>query len=322
MSEMTATIARSTVAQAPGKIILVGEHAVVYRRPAIAAPVWSVVATASIEERPVGYGCRIDASDIQLTLDLATAAPDQPLAVVTRLALERLDLVALPNWQITLRSDLPIAGGLGSGAAVSTALVRAIYAHVGQSITPKAVSELVYASEMFYHGMPSGIDNTVIAYGEPVWFVKGEASVAFSPACTLTIVIADSGIPSPTKETVGDVRQGWLADPKRYEGWFDQIGALANAARRAIEQGQLNELGRLFNDNHALLQGLGVSSPLLDQLVAVARKAGALGAKLSGGGRGGNVIALVDPQVDKSQTEGVKQAFLAAGAKRVLETQI
>jgi len=308
----------ATAATAPGKIILVGEHAVVYGRPAIAVPVWERVATATITPLPSGAGCFLITPDIGRRFVLADTADDNPLALVTRLTLAKLGAPNNPDWQIEMRSQLPIASGLGSGAALSTALVRAIYAQLGQPADPAQVSALVYESERFYHGTPSGIDNTVIAYGMPVWFIKGQLPATFQPRHPLTLAIADSGIAAPTKETVGDVRHGWQSNPARYEGWFDEIGALVQAARQAIEQGDLPGLGALFNQNQAVLAQLGVSSPQLDQLIAAARTAGALGAKLSGGGRGGNMIALLDP----AQTQRTVAALQHAGARNVIVTTV
>ena len=307
-----------TTATAPGKIILAGEHAVVYGRPAIAVPVWERLAQATITPAPTGAGCTILAPDIKRRFRLASADPGQPLAVVTRLTLAHLHAATNPDWQIEVRSQLPIASGLGSGAALGTALVRAIYTHLGHTPDPAEVSALVYESERFYHGTPSGIDNTVIAYGMPVWFIKGQPPATFHACQPLTLAIADSGVSAPTKETVGDVRQGWQRDPARYEGWFTEIGELVHAVRRAIETGDLPALGQLFNRNQAVLAHLGVSSPRLEQIIAAARTAGAYGAKLSGGGRGGNLIALIDP----TQATAMTDALLAAGARGVIVTTI
>ena len=305
-------------ATAPGKVILVGEHAVVYGRPAIAAPVWQAVATATVVPGAPGSGCHISAPDVGLSLRLADAGDDEPLAVVTRLALARVGRDCAPDWQITLHSDIPIASGMGSGAALSTALVRSIMLAAGHVAEPAAVSELVYESERFYHGTPSGIDNTVVAYGMPIWFVKGQPPEPFTPARPILLAIADSGIRSPTKETVGDVRRAWSADPARFEGIFDEIGRTVLAARRALEAGEPRALGRIMDANQALLEMLDVSSPALATLIAAARQAGALGAKLSGGGRGGNIIALVDEQ----SAAGVGAALAAVGARRVIVTTI
>jgi mevalonate kinase len=180
------------------------------------------------------------------------------------------------------------------------------------------VSGLVFESERLYHGTPSGIDNTVIAHGLPIWFIKGEPPLPFAPGRPLTLVIADSGIRAPTKETVGDVRRGWQANPVQYEVWFDEIAVIARAARQAIEVGDARRLGHLFDQNQTLLEHLGVSSTPLERLIGAAREAGALGAKLSGGGRGGNIIALAAVNTARA----VEDALLAAAAKRVVVTHI
>jgi mevalonate kinase len=305
-------------ATAPGKIILLGEHAVVYGRPAIAAPVWQTVATAAVTPLPPGSGCVIVAHDLAETVHLREGAADHPLALVTRLALAELGIVQEPDWQIDLHSTIPIASGLGSGAALSTALVRALFAQAGHAVEPYIVSRMVYESERIYHGTPSGIDNTVIAYGTPIWFVRGLPAEAFAPSIPFTLAIADSGIRSPTKETVGDVRRAWEAQPARYEALFDAIAALVYAGRRAIAAGDLALLGELMDEDQALLSQLDVSSAPLERLITAARQAGALGAKLSGGGRGGNVIALIAQDCQRA----VEQALLAAGAARVIVTTI
>ena len=305
-------------ASAPGKVILVGEHAVVYGRPAIAVPVWERVARATIQPGAVGSGCWIVARDLHRRIRLADAPESDAMALVARATLAQLELAADPDWQIELTSEIPIASGLGSGAALNAALVRAIYAQAGRTPDAAQVSNLVYLGEQIYHGTPSGIDNTVVAYGQPVWFVKGSAPTVFTPAKPFTLAIADSGIASPTHETVGGVRRRRAAEPERYERWFDAIGELVWEARRLIEAGASEALGPIFDRNHALLQQIGVSTPQLDALVEAARAAGALGAKLSGGGGGGNIIALVE----KSSASTVATALERAGAVRVVITTV
>ena len=123
-----------TTANAPGKIILVGEHAVVYGRPAIAVPVWDVKATAIVADAPVGSGCRLVAPQIGLNTALTKALTAKPLALVIRLTLDELGIRQEPDWQVKVTSTIPVASGLGSGAAVSAAVVRAICAHVGSDV--------------------------------------------------------------------------------------------------------------------------------------------------------------------------------------------
>jgi mevalonate kinase len=280
--------------------------------------VWQVQARATVADGPPGSGCRMLLPDVGQEFALTAAADVQPLAHVARLALAQLGAPDDPDWHITLQSDIPIAGGLGSGAALSTALVRALFAHAAQKVTPAQVSALVFESERHYHGTPSGIDNTVIAWGTPIWFVRGAEPAPFAPGARFTLLIADSGIPAPTRETVGDVRRNWLAEPDFYENKFDEIAIFVDNARHAMQEGDAEMLGTAFDQNQIALQLLGVSSAPLERMIDAARAAGALGAKLSGGGRGGNVIALVRPK----NAPVVQRALLAAGAVRVIVTEI
>lgn len=185
-------------------------------------------------------------------------------------------------------------------------------------LSPQQVSRLVYQTEVIHHGTPSGIDNTVIAYAQPVYFVRDQTMEHFDVGRPMHLVIADTGVMTPTRETVGDVRAGWQRDPDTYEALFDEIGAIVDAARAAIADGDLVEVGRLMDENHARLRRLDVSSDELDRLVYAARGAGAMGAKMSGGGRGGNIVAVAIPWA----VEGVVEAVRKAGAVGVIETVV
>jgi mevalonate kinase len=223
-----------------------------------------------------------------------------------------------PNLAIKITSTLPVASGLGSGAAVTVALARALAAHLHQPMTDEELNAFAYEIEKLHHGTPSGIDNTVVTYARPVYFVRGQPMETFKVREPFTLVIADTGISAPTKESVGDVRRLWMQDQPRWERVFDKIGDISSAARRAIETGNLNTLGELMNENHALLQTLTVSSPALDRLVETAHTAGARGAKLSGGGRGGNMIALVHADI----VEAVSLSLREAGARNTIITSV
>jgi mevalonate kinase len=189
---------------------------------------------------------------------------------------------------------------------------------LGLALSPAEVSTLVFETEKLLHGTPSGIDNTVVAFEQPVYFVKSRPPEPIRAARPFQILIGDTGQPSPTKVTVAEVRAAHDRDPHDLDRLFDEIGRVADAARHEIEAGRPESLGALMNLNHVLLRELGVSSPELDTLVAAAGEAGATGAKLSGGGRGGNMLALVD----ESTVGPVREALLAAGAVRVIETQV
>lgn len=306
-------------ASAPGKIILCGEHAVVYGRPAIALPLSGIRAHASVTAGAAGLGIRFDAPDLRRRW-LLSAAPNDPLSALALATLQRLEAVEMPDIQITITSDIPIASGLGSGAAIATAIVRALAAAFGRDLSAAEVSALVYESEQRYHGTPSGIDNTVIAHEQAIWFQRrGEPPHLIEPlsiAAPFTLVIGDTGVRSATRLPVGEVRRRWQNDPARYEALFDQVADVVHQARRALATGDVAALGPLLIRNQNLLEQIGVSSPELERLVAAARRAGAAGAKLSGGGWGGVMIALVDPET----ITPVRTALLEAGATQVLET--
>jgi mevalonate kinase len=318
-----------TTASAPGKIILFGEHAVVYGRPALAVPVTQVHADVEILASD-STGIWIHAPDIKLHAELNTLPSDHPIASVIHnfLFLSRQfpspsgrgvrGEGGFPNLQIKISSTIPVASGLGSGAAVTVALVRALSAHLNYSMKDDEINAFAYDIEKLHHGTPSGIDNTVITYAKPVYFVKGQPIEVFKVGKPFTIVIGDTGIAAPTKESVADVRKLWEADKTKWEGVFDKVGAIARSAKERIETGDWRLLGELMNQNHALLQEMTVSSPELDRLVEAARNSGALGAKLSGGGRGGNMIALVE----RENAGEVSSALIAAGAKNTIVTQI
>jgi len=304
-------------ATAPGKIILFGEHAVVYSRPALAVPVFQVYVEVEVLDSSAS-GVWIHAPIIDLHAELAALPSDHPIGSVILKLFQRLHISQPPNMQVRISSTIPVASGLGSGAAVSAALFRALSSYLSHPLPNEQINDLVFEIEKLHHGTPSGIDNTVITYAMPVYFIKGQPIETFHAGKPFTIVIGDTGIPAPTKESVGDVRRLWLRNSNYYEDIFDEIAQISLIARRSIESGKPELLGELMDHNHAFLQRLTVSSPELDKLVTAARDAGALGAKLSGGGRGGNMIALVN----QAQAESVAEALMSAGAKRTIITEI
>jgi mevalonate kinase len=317
-----------TEASAPGKLILCGEHAVVYGRPALALPLGDVRARAVVSASPPGSGITCAAADLGRSWTLADD-PTHPFSELIARLLDQLALPTAPDLHITISSGIPIAGGMGSGAAIATAITRALAAHLGHDLPPAVISALVYTSEQRFHGTPSGIDNTVIAYERPIWFVRqrnggqneAPAQAAIAPvviAAPFTLLIGDTGVRSPTRLPVGEVRQRWQADPPRYEAIFDAISDVVAQIRSALATGDLGALGALLDANQALLVQLGVSSPELDRLIAAARGAGAIGAKLSGAGWGGVMFALATAATQAR----IAAALTRAGAVRVLATTV
>ncbi len=304
-----------TVGTACGKIILFGEHAVVYGRPALAVPLSQLRARAFVESR-AEQGIVIHARDLKRDIPVNDSTVDDALATITRLTLNKLGVTG--NLEITVESDIPVASGLGSGAAISSAIVRALAAHFHQSLAASEISALVYETEKMYHGTPSGIDNTVIAYEQAIRFVRGQPITAFQIARPFTLVIANTGIASPTKITVGDVRRGWEQDKARYETIFDDIAEIVARAQDALARGENLLLGELMTRNQRALESLDVSSREIENLIDAGMRAGASGGKLSGGGRGGNVIFYVADE----RAEEVRRAVVEAGAANVILTRL
>jgi mevalonate kinase len=314
-------------------VILFGEHAVVYGRPAIAVPVTNLQATASVTAIEPGSGVWLATPDLAAPIRGQGAQPypmqrapdDDPLRAAVTLALasfytqpERGAAGRAPDILVSVTSSIPVARGLGSGAAVATAVVRAVARFCGKDPSSGQVSRLVFEVEKLHHGTPSGIDNRVIACRQPIYFVRDVETTRLPVGRPFQLVIADTGVVSSTRRVVDHVRQCRQADPQRYEQLFDRIGEIARRARSALEQGDLLAMGQLLDENHVLLVSLGVSSPELDRLVTAARAAGAMGAKLSGAGWGGNMLALVQPD----QAARVAGALREAGAIQAMVTEV
>lgn len=306
------------ITSAPAKVILFGEHAVVYGQPAIAVPVSSLRAAVILDpaKRPLRE-IHLVAADLLRNSTVQPAEVTQALEYAVEVALRALNLPDI-GAIIRVNSHIPVASGLGSGAAVAAALIKAVGMGADRPFDQEVLNQLVYELEKQHHGTPSGIDNTVVVYEKPVYFVRDVAIETVPITAPFSLLIADSGVSAPTKIAVGDVRKLYESDQARVQPILESIGQIARQARQAIEAGNTAALGVLMTQNHQLLQALRVSSPELDRLVEAALSAGAAGAKLSGAGRGGNMISLVDAE----NQECVREALLAAGAVRVIVTTV
>lgn len=305
---------------APGKVILFGEHAVVYGQPAIAIPLTQLKAKAVIQALPLAIAgtIHIEAPNINLDSNLSQLPQTNPHAKAIQLVLDTFNIDKPPSFLLHITSKIPVASGLGSGAAVAVATIRALSNFLGQPLEDDQVCSLAFEIEKLHHGTPSGIDNTVITYAKPVYFIKGQPIEILSPAASFTMLIADTGVSKATSETVAQVRAAWLANPYEYDSIFNDIGEITKAARLAINAGNLKLLGQLMDQNQNQLSEMYLSSIELDRLIQAAKEAGALGAKLSGGGQGGNILALID----ESNQASVQSALKNAGAAGVFSTTI
>jgi mevalonate kinase len=276
-------------------------------------PVTQVFAETTII-RAATDSVTIDAPDISRHYSLREAAADDPIAAIIRLTCEKIR--AEPEgFAVRICSTIPVARGLGSGAAVSVATARAIADFFSRDLSARNLSarfDVEAASRTeWYRQYRHCIQSTSL-------FLKGQTPQTFRVARPFQIAIADTGVASPTKVVVGDVRRSWEADRATYEARFDDIGEIARGARVALERGDVTSLGSLMLKNQELLQQIGVSSEEIEKIVDAAIGAGAEGAKLSGAGRGGNVIALVDEE----SSDAVASAMKQVGAVRVILTQV
>jgi mevalonate kinase len=307
-------------ASAPAKTILFGEHAVVYSQPAIAVPITSLKAAAYVMARPNAKPGEvlIEAPDIHLYRDLEKLSDNHPFSKLLGGLRNHFGLDHFPSFHLKVKSDIPIASGLGSGTAVSVAILKAVSIFLGLPLSPEEISKQAFEVEKIYHGSPSGIDNTVITYAQPIYFIRNQPFHLLSIAKTMTLVMGDTGQRSVTAQAVGEVRQRWLAKKEFYEDIFSKIGAISQKALEYIEEGNIEGLGSLMTSNHQLLRDINVSSPKLDHLVDTAIHAGAFGAKLSGAGQGGYMIALTDA----AKAKQVAETLLSSGAANTIITRI
>ena len=275
---------------ASGKIILLGEHAVVYGRPALAAPI-----PLAVEARVV------DSADTVLLIPRwgieqrvrPMRENAQGLSGILALLLKRLDL-ASRSLTIEAFPNVPRAMGLGGSSALAVAVIRALSDHFKLDLSNERVNELAFECEKAAHGTPSGVDNTIATYGSTLMF-ENTGVPSFQevrPARSVSIAVGISGKESLTATAVAQVRRAWERQPERYERIFDQIGDLTRAGTEALRDGAYQELGELMNLCQGYLNALQVSTPELEELIHIARSCGAVGAKLTGGGGGGSVIAL------------------------------
>jgi hydroxymethylglutaryl-CoA reductase len=274
-----------------GKVILLGEHAVVYGRHAIAAPV-PLAIRARAEDARDGTSLTIPRWGIELHLGQHGEHPASFLQSLA-LILDRLGL-GDRSFQIDVHASVPRAVGLGSSAALAVAVIRALDLHCRLGLADAEVSALAFECEKIAHGTPSGIDNTVATYGRPILYRRGDPPLirALELAEPLPLVVGFSGTESLTAKTVARVRSAWERHPARYERVFDEIDTLTLHALDALEARDLGELGELMNLCQGQLNALQVSTPAIEALVQIARDQGAAGAKLTGSGGGGSVIAL------------------------------
>lgn len=301
-----------------GKIILFGEHFVVYGLPAIASAIGDkTIATIEnakkfelIDKRPATDGYKTTKKD------------EMNRSVKLILNFMKIDPVKTPV-KITLSGPLFCTSGIGASAAMATAIARAFSEHFNLNLNDEQVNRISYEGEKGSAGTPSGIDNTCATFGGLLWFEKnlkgGENRMELIKAKRpIGIVLGNTGVSQETKLVVEDVKKAKEADPKKYERISGDYLKLIKKARGVIENGETTELGKLMDENHSLLKEMHLSCVQAEEIISVAKANGASGAKITGTGRGGYVILLTP---GKAVQEKVAKAIEAKGYK-TLKTEI
>lgn len=300
-----------------GKVVILGEHSVVYGRHAIAVPV-PLVIKALVEDHDKGIHLIIPRWGIEYEL----AANPQDRRSFERPAGVMLDELGLGgrSMRIEVFPEVPRSMGLGGSAAMAVAIVRALDKHFKLGLTDDEVNRLAFESEKVAHGNPSGLDNTLACYAKPLVYRRGDPPLVepLNIREPIPAVIGMTGYEGLTAKTVGRVREAWKKDQQLYERIFDQIDALVLRGVQAIQDGDVKLLGEMMNICHGMLNALQVSTPELEQLVDIARENGALGAKLTGGGGGGSIIAVCEDNqqqiVDAIRAAGFQAMAVNLGA--------
>jgi mevalonate kinase len=302
-----------------GKTILFGEHFVVHGVPGIASAVDSA-ADATVKKAQKGINVTDERSGAK---GYAEKKKLQQLESIERM-LSAMGInpkkVSIDIW---LGGNLPGFSGLGASAASSVAIARAIAEEFNLDLSDERINDVAYEAEKAYAGNPSGIDNTAATFGGLIWFKKNMSGGSntieqLSIREPVEIVIGNTGIVANTKAMVAGVAERKKQNPKKYDAIFKEAEKLAHEGREALQKFDLKEVGRLMDENHRLLQEIEVSCKELDSLVELAREKGAFGAKMTGGGGGGCMLALTP---GKELQEKVASAIEQEGLE-VLRTKI
>jgi mevalonate kinase len=271
-----------------GKLILFGEHFVVYNAPALVG----AVAASTVCKMEFTDGNEVEIIDNRPAVPNYKVKKADEGKEAVNLVLKHFNLEG-KGVKLTFGGDLCCVSGIGASAAQTVSLSRAIAQTVPLNLTEEEINAGGYEGEKGYHGTPSGIDNTAATYGGLLRFQRTAGDPIFVKKQLkepIRIVYASTGITASTTTVVGDVRAKKESDPEWFDGLMKKYLALVGKGEKAIDEGDLNELGRLMDENHALCQDLSVSCKELDDLVEAARKAGAIGSKMSGTGRGGLML--------------------------------
>ncbi|WP_085993614.1 mevalonate kinase [Oceanobacillus senegalensis] len=294
--KVTAT-EKTAIGIAHSKLILIGEHAVVHGQPAIALP-FPLIGVETVIEQSSG-DVRIDSAFYQGIMDCAP----ESLQGIVKCIKGTLDYLGIPAVDLLIRisSSVPPGKGLGSSASVAISVIRSLFAFANRTYSKQELLDLANIAETHAHGQPSGIDTLTITADSPVWYMKDFPIKYLELKEDFYFVVADSGRVGDTRLSVESVGRLLKTAPKRIHRKLERIGELTHQARNALERAGKHLLGNLLDEAQRELEALGVSDAGLNRLIYFARQEGALGAKLTGGGNGGCIIALARNEVHSRQ---------------------
>ena len=274
-----------------GKAILFNEHFVVYGIPSIVSAIGKYT-VAKIE--PNDKHKLIVEDNRDATPKYIEEKLNQQKDSINRI-LKKMGIdVSKTGIKIKLNGNLYAASGIGASAASCVAIGRALSEYFNLNLSDDEINDIAYEGEKGYHGNPSGVDNTASTFGGLIWFQKGKKNIIEKIPISnpIEVVIGNTGVVANTASAVAGVRERKEKNLEKYQEIFNRTENIAYLAKRALQEADYKEVGKLMNENHKLLQQIEVSSRDLDFLVNIAREYGALGSKLTGGGLGGNIIAL------------------------------
>ena len=304
-----------------GKAILFNEHFVVYGIPSIVSAIGKYT-TAKLEPYDKPEWTLID--NRKATPKYKEDKLDQQKDSINKIFKKMNIDFSGGGLKIILEGNLFAASGIGASAASCVAIARALSKYYDLDLSDDEINDIAYEGEKGYHGNPSGVDNTASTYGGLIWFKRGEPNEIdrISLPNPVEVVIGNTGKVANTAAAVAGVKERREKNPEKYQEIFNRAENIAYLAKRALSEEDFVEVGKLMNESHKLLQQIEVSSRELDFLVSIARESGALGAKLTGGGLGGNMIALTpgkelqEKVVTAIEKEGFQTIKTVIGASR------